>query len=1054
MTPLDPRPLALLALLAGTLVGPLAVPEARPRAHHPESINGLSGPDLSLEGTGHSFLITGLQSGAGHDTAWFGGTVWSADSSRWEAIPGGTWTFESGIGSALVDSAGGNKPVGYHRLMEGWYGLDVTASTTGQFRRSTTCALNGSWSMWAGLTDDEAYSLIWPGGQGYGNSWAILIEQTFDYPGSGTVLLEFEYAVDSEPFYDYLRVRVRRSDSAGFVELAAYDGLVGGSASFLLSPGAGTLPSGPGTVTIEFLAESDPSYSDEDGYFVSTCGLAVVDDIRLSGAIVHTASFETGVDGWTTRDTIVGDGDITDLRHVNDLTPTTGFSCNDCGLMDSVLVFVDENGDRPSFVDTWLTSPWIDLRAAGQVGRPRSVLRLNYDSSPHLGVSPAVQYGVQYYPYLNPYTGDVTYSPWMRSSIIYFFGLPVCGLFDRDLGVFLPPTAEQVRVCFTPTYLPTGVDQPYVDNVRFGVFGPSTAPAIHVQQRFQDAFPVDATEFWSRPARVDAGITTGASPVHRDTLAATSNGTNAELRLFFQVRPGPFTDAPALAAVAARWTPEPAIGPGWYSARMDTAEVNGIPSSGFWMTTFHESDPGFQGTDRSLDPNDPGRLANDILPDHVFTPGSRVDYFLAARYIPGDPRNPGGTNWYVVPDTTGGNFWEMEVLPSSMAADTTWNCLLRVSVDGYSGTVGGREIEEAALEMVLGPGGANAEGTRHDRFDLSPMTPLSLGRVGSTTLGATLDHLLAYRTIIWASGQGYPSLEAVDANLLTDWLTHQDGVTRSFWGHGVDFVSGTRGRSPAGEDFLRTTLGVNFHCSAPRNAGCPTGSALDDAQCLPLESPGAAPFLTSGPATLSGSGCPDLRSHDVLTPEPLLPAQGQLSYVKNGAASGFASIAMEASTAPEYRSVVDGFPVWGLRRPSGDPGGCVDDTPVFERTYDVLSWLATSGCPVVTVAGVPDGAPEAPPGRLGLGPARPNPTTGRTHFAVTAPGNEEPIRIDIFDVAGRRIRLLHDGALPRGVHDLVWDGVTTEGRPAGSGLYFARAVSGRWSETRRLVLLR
>ena len=47
---------------------------------------------------------------------------------------------------------------------------------------------------------------------------------------------------------------------------------------------------------------------------------------------------------------------------------------------------------------------------------------------------------------------------------------------------------------------------------------------------------------------------------------------------------------------------------------------------------------------------DPSRASNkEILPDNLFTPGSRIDYFVKARYIPPDPRNPGGTNWYVTP---------------------------------------------------------------------------------------------------------------------------------------------------------------------------------------------------------------------------------------------------------------------------------------------------------------------------------------------------------------------------------------------------------------------
>ena len=84
---------------------------------------------------------------------------------------------------------------------------------------------------------------------------------------------------------------------------------------------------------------------------------------------------------------------------------------------------------------------------------------------------------------------------------------------------------------------------------------------------------------------------------------------------------------------------------------------------------------GGSDTDRGGE-GDFNQLSHDIFPDHILTPGSRIDYFIQARYMPPDPRNPGGAGWYVTPDTTGGVRLEVEILPSSMGADTTWNCTL------------------------------------------------------------------------------------------------------------------------------------------------------------------------------------------------------------------------------------------------------------------------------------------------------------------------------------------------------------------------------------------
>lgn len=55
-------------------------------------------------------------------------------------------------------------------------------------------------------------------------------------------------------------------------------------------------------------------------------------------------------------------------------------------------------------------------------------------------------------------------------------------------------------------------------------------------------------------------------------------------------------------------------------------------------------------------------------------------------------------------------------------------------------------------------------------------------------------------------------------------------------------------------------------------------------------------------------------------------------------------------------------------------------------------------------------------------------------FALSQPG---PVRLEVFDVAGRRIATLLDGIRGAGEHEVAWDGATSSGR-ASRGLYFAR----------------
>lgn len=91
----------------------------------------------------------------------------------------------------------------------------------------------------------------------------------------------------------------------------------------------------------------------------------------------------------------------------------------------------------------------------------------------------------------------------------------------------------------------------------------------------------------------------------------------------------------------------------------------------------------------------------------------------------------------------------------------------------------------------------------------------------------------------------------------------------------------------------------------------------------------------------------------------------------------------------------------------------------------------------VTSVGESEGPPAA---RVRAGIA-PNPfrASAQVQFALDADG---PVRVEVFDVAGRRIRTLADGdVLPRGEHALAWDGRDERGETRGAGIYFVRVAT-------------
>jgi hypothetical protein len=84
----------------------------------------------------------------------------------------------------------------------------------------------------------------------------------------------------------------------------------------------------------------------------------------------------------------------------------------------------------------------------------------------------------------------------------------------------------------------------------------------------------------------------------------------------------------------------------------------------------------------------------------------------------------------------------------------------------------------------------------------------------------------------------------------------------------------------------------------------------------------------------------------------------------------------------------------------------------------------------------------------------PNPFNPRTTIAYEANGSW-PIRLAIYDLAGRRIRCLLAGTVEAaGRHEEVWDGRSDAGTLVPSGVYLCRFESGDQISTRKLALLR
>jgi hypothetical protein len=97
---------------------------------------------------------------------------------------------------------------------------------------------------------------------------------------------------------------------------------------------------------------------------------------------------------------------------------------------------------------------------------------------------------------------------------------------------------------------------------------------------------------------------------------------------------------------------------------------------------------------------------------------------------------------------------------------------------------------------------------------------------------------------------------------------------------------------------------------------------------------------------------------------------------------------------------------------------------------------------------------ELPPGAIGfkLHPSFPNPARGAAGLRFEVPSRGR-VRLSVYDVGGRLVRVLADAELDRGEHRAAWDGRETGGAGVAPGTYFVRLDAGGRTETRKVVFL-
>ncbi len=212
---------------------------------------------------------------------------------------------------------------------------------------------------------------------------------------------------------------------------------------------------------------------------------------------------------------------------------------------------------------------------------------------------------------------------------------------------------------------------------------------------------------------------------------------------------------------------------------------------------------------------------------------------------------------------------------------------------------------------------------------------------------------------------------------------------------------------------------------------------------------------------------PEAPYHYISSPECIAPATGI------GGVSYFALLARESADRrspgsiwifglgmdPEnslVRRVDDGAIDSSLAvRMEPEPFFGTDEVYVYYNYYDLQSGVHGLRRARTGLYGPTSDASAlaAIPARVALHGIYPNPSSRDFTMALDLPRSGR-VRISVFDVAGRRLKTLIEGALRPGRHEVLWQGRDESNQPVHSGLYMVLLQVDDSRETRKITVLR
>jgi len=83
----------------------------------------------------------------------------------------------------------------------------------------------------------------------------------------------------------------------------------------------------------------------------------------------------------------------------------------------------------------------------------------------------------------------------------------------------------------------------------------------------------------------------------------------------------------------------------------------------------------------------------------------------------------------------------------------------------------------------------------------------------------------------------------------------------------------------------------------------------------------------------------------------------------------------------------------------------------------------------------------------------PNPFNPQTTISFSLK-EAAPVKVLVYNLKGQLVRTLVDESKASGNHKLVFDGRDNQGNPLASGVYFYKMQTGKYSNTRKMILMK